>query len=274
MAMKIKSKLKSKKGVSILLALLTVLVCTTMAAIIITAATASSGRLVDQAQYDKRYFAIKSAADLLEQEITGSEITIDRIRNSNKTSSRVVKDDETSTTSEKTSVSSYELKVNDESPSSDPSLLEEIALTVLGNGSIPCDQAAYEAAYEREYESFNDEVSFDAINLTVVPASGSELNLGTSANATVEAKLESSDKLILTITSVPDENTSKDPSNFEFSIIMEFTADVSESAHSKETKTNTAYSKDNKTQTVTSTIVDTKTTTIKWVFAGMKISEG
>ena len=271
MAMKIKSKLKSKKGVSILLALLTVLVCTTMAAIIITAATASSGRLVDQAQYDKRYFAIKSAADLLEQEITESEIKIDRIRNSNKTSSRVVKDDETSTTSEKTSVSSYELKVNDESPSSDPSLLEEIALRiVLGTNSKTCDQEAY----EREYESFNDNVTFNAITLTVSPGSGSKLNLGTSANATIVPKLEGSNKLILTISNASSENASKDSSNSKFSITMEFTPDVSESAHSKETKTNTAYSKDNKTQTVTSTIADTKTTTIKWVFAGMKISEG
>ena len=59
-------KMRSQTGASITFALLIFLVCTVLCSIILTAATASSGRMSGIAEADQRYYAVTSAAELLE----------------------------------------------------------------------------------------------------------------------------------------------------------------------------------------------------------------
>ena len=60
------NKLRSQTGASITFALLIFLVCTVLCSVILTAATASSGRMSGIAEADQRYYAVTSAAELLE----------------------------------------------------------------------------------------------------------------------------------------------------------------------------------------------------------------
>ena len=60
------NKIRSQTGASITFALLIFLVCTVLCSVILAAATASSGRMSGIAEADQRYYAVTSAAELLE----------------------------------------------------------------------------------------------------------------------------------------------------------------------------------------------------------------
>ena len=64
----ISKKLKSERGVTILLALLLFLVCAVTGSVVITAGTAASGTISERAKLDQRYFSVTSAAELLRHE--------------------------------------------------------------------------------------------------------------------------------------------------------------------------------------------------------------
>ncbi|MBR0283418.1 MAG: hypothetical protein IJQ81_17795 [Oscillibacter sp.] len=64
----ISKKLKSERGVTILLALLLFLVCAVTGSVVITAGTAASGTISERAKLDQRYFSVTSAAELLRDE--------------------------------------------------------------------------------------------------------------------------------------------------------------------------------------------------------------
>ena len=73
---RIKRKLKDESGASISYALLLFLVCAALSAVIIAAGTAAAGRLSKMAQTDQRYYAVTSAAELLEEELGDSGLSI------------------------------------------------------------------------------------------------------------------------------------------------------------------------------------------------------
>lgn len=69
-------KLRSQKGASISFALLLFLVCGILCSVILTAATAASGRMSEIAEVDQRYYAVTSAAELLKDLIDGEIVSI------------------------------------------------------------------------------------------------------------------------------------------------------------------------------------------------------
>ena len=69
----IRKKLKSNIGASITFALLLFLVCSVVGSIILTSATAASGRLSGLAKSDERYYAVTSAAQLFRDALLGGE---------------------------------------------------------------------------------------------------------------------------------------------------------------------------------------------------------
>ncbi len=71
-------KLRSSKGASITFALLAFLVCAMVSAVLLAAASASSGRLSDIAQMDQRYYAVTSAAQLFCESMDGTGYSIER----------------------------------------------------------------------------------------------------------------------------------------------------------------------------------------------------
>jgi len=72
-------KLRSRRGASITFALLLFLVCTVLCSVIITASTASSGRMSQIAETDQRYYAVTSAAELLKDVIAGKTVSVVRV---------------------------------------------------------------------------------------------------------------------------------------------------------------------------------------------------
>lgn len=69
-------KLRSGRGASLLVALLLFMICSVVGIVVLTAATAVSGRASKLAESDQRYFSVASAAELLAQELNGKSVSI------------------------------------------------------------------------------------------------------------------------------------------------------------------------------------------------------
>ena len=76
MTQAIKKKLRSNEGASLMVALLFFVMCATVGSIILTAATASSGRLAKIRQDDQTYYATSSAAELVVDQILNSSVKV------------------------------------------------------------------------------------------------------------------------------------------------------------------------------------------------------
>lgn len=72
----IASKLKSRRGASMVIALLFFLMCVTVSAIILTAAETNAGRIKAGRETEDAYLAVSSAAKLLRESIGGSVYTV------------------------------------------------------------------------------------------------------------------------------------------------------------------------------------------------------
>ena len=72
----IKNKLNSQRGASLTFALLLFLVCAVVGSVVLVAGTAASGRLAGLADYEQRYYAVNSAAELLAKEIPSGKTTV------------------------------------------------------------------------------------------------------------------------------------------------------------------------------------------------------
>ena len=71
-----KKKLNSERGASISFALMLFPVCAVVGSAVLVAGTAASGRMSKVAESDQRYYAVKSAARLVIDDIDGKSITI------------------------------------------------------------------------------------------------------------------------------------------------------------------------------------------------------
>lgn len=76
--MRFVEKLKSDKGVSILLALFLFLVCAAVGSVVLTAGTAAAGRRARIEATDQKYYGVISAAELFRDKITGVSVTMER----------------------------------------------------------------------------------------------------------------------------------------------------------------------------------------------------
>ena len=77
-------KLRSRKGATILMALLVFLVCVCIGSVVLSAGTASAGRFSKTAESDRRFYAVESAARLLEGVFDGKTVTISRTKTDTK----------------------------------------------------------------------------------------------------------------------------------------------------------------------------------------------
>ncbi len=76
----ISNKVRSTRGASLSLALLLFLICSVLGAVVLTAGSASAGRVADMAEMDRRYYNVSSAAELLGGELGGKTVRIERTR--------------------------------------------------------------------------------------------------------------------------------------------------------------------------------------------------
>ena len=76
MRTKLKEKLHSRRGASITFALLLFMVCAAIGSVVLASATATAGRASGNYEYDQRYFAVTSAAELLRETLNGESMTV------------------------------------------------------------------------------------------------------------------------------------------------------------------------------------------------------
>lgn len=69
-----RKKLREERGASITMALLLFLACAVIGAVVLTAGTASAGRLSGMAETDRRYYIVASAAELVAKELDGRSV--------------------------------------------------------------------------------------------------------------------------------------------------------------------------------------------------------
>ena len=72
----LKQKARSQKGASITFALLLFLVCAIISSVVIVAATAAAGRVSQLAQTDQKYYAVNSAAELVQNMLEKPTMTV------------------------------------------------------------------------------------------------------------------------------------------------------------------------------------------------------
>ena len=122
------NKLRSKSGASIILALLLVLITSTVGVVILSSGTAASGRMARLWEDESHYMSVTSAADVLIDEINKKKVTIEI---------------------KKTGDSTYSFSVNGGSPGAqdEESLLTRTARCFIfgGDGEPP-----YENLFEAE----------------------------------------------------------------------------------------------------------------------------
>ena len=75
---RILAKLRSQRGATILFALLFFIVCAVIGSIVLTAGAAAAGRLADLKEMDRRYYAVTSAAKVLEHQLNDAGTVVTR----------------------------------------------------------------------------------------------------------------------------------------------------------------------------------------------------
>ena len=130
-------------------ALLVFLVCAVIGSVVLSAGTAASGRFSKTAESDRRYYAVESAAHLLEGVFDGKTITISRTEEEIKVTNYqlVTEDDKTErkpdgTASEKV----YSVEITIDEPDTDSSKMAYSAALQLFDGDLtqsPADADQY-----------------------------------------------------------------------------------------------------------------------------------
>lgn len=73
---RIRGKLRSQSGATIIYALFFFIICAVIGSVVLTAGTAAAGRLSQAIAMDERYYAVNSAAELLEAELSGGDVWV------------------------------------------------------------------------------------------------------------------------------------------------------------------------------------------------------
>lgn len=77
---RLKKKIRSNRGASIVIALMLFLVCAAVGAVVLTAGTAAAGRASQQEKMDRRYYSVLSAAELVRDQLDGQSYTVVRTK--------------------------------------------------------------------------------------------------------------------------------------------------------------------------------------------------
>ena len=127
------NKLRSKSGASIILALLLVLITSTVGVVILASGTAASGRMARLWEDERHYMLVTSAADVLIDEINKKKVTIEI---------------------KKTGDSTYSFSVNGKTPGTQDSLLTRTARCFIFGGDGEPSSKTY--GYLFDAKSFFD----------------------------------------------------------------------------------------------------------------------
>lgn len=269
------SKLREDRGVTILLAMFLMLVCLAVGAVVLTAATASGGRLTDIAETDARFYSVDSAAKLIRSGIEGGSVTIVRKKTDTETrvySFRQLASDGSIVYDEEPDVSNdteYAMYLGDDE---DAALADELESSILISAAAELfgldyeDEDYAETAFALEqYPAMEEEqthsyaLSHDSEDLDVSALEvGIETVLGTGGNLTV------------TISSADE----------KYAVVQHYRLNLSESQNTRRTEDETPQIESEGTnddgdgcytETVVRGTATIRTTELYWSFYGSEV---
>ena len=293
----IREKLKSRKGASLIFALLAFLVCAVVGTVVISAASASGGRVKDMAAVDQRYYAVMSAAQLFKEELNNQTFTVERVyENKVTTRTRHTKNPDGSVTSgtpeeippagQKYTIKAALPAVAPAEPAQQPvtgtmagtSLLTDAALHyVLGDSIDNANWDVDSANFVLLQQAFNESAHMlQSWNLTVsaAEADGSTVD-DLTVRVTAEMKADGSIEFTFVNAVLQDDLTSvaaADPFTVKFTL----KASVRDNSGRPDTKVNSVSTVDGSadtgvyTETIERTTTKTKTTVITWTASEIK----
>ena len=276
-------KLRSRRGASVIAALLLFMVCAVVGAVVLTAGSAAAGRVSKLAEADQRYFSVTSAAELLEKTLTDKDRTYTVTRTETRTETHIKEvelkknGDQLSETTSDIDDTDYSWSIkdgkNNGSLDVDPTLLAEAALIYVF-GPESAVRSGKETAWNATPGAAANIKTWDeaeAITLTPVTESGDPVD--DALAVTVKVELKASGDLVFTLW-----NTDGDPYKLRLTLRAVVTDDSASPAYSTETTQTTSTVEvttgenagGNKVTTTTTTVTErTKTTTISWVVDGV-----
>lgn len=244
----IKRKLRSDKGASITFALLIFLVCAVISSVVLVAATASSGRISNQAETDQRYYSVTSAAELLKELIGGSKASVKEVETSFFTTTYGV-DSSMITQSDSYEKEDYPTRYY---------IVENGNETLLTDATGPESMTTFQ-----QYAAFmfykNTDAAADKSFLLTTDITES----ATDVTITEKVKKGSGD-IELHVFNADYQTTGR-----KFELILTFDADVKTQVGTNATDA-TPKPADSGGYTIETTVVKTTTTTLTWALAGTR----
>ena len=179
----VQRKLQDRSGATLTVALLFFIMCAAAGSVILAAATTSTGRLAELQASDQNYYAVVSAAKLIQDEIDGETISVGQTETKTVTT--------TQTEKKETDASGAEVTVVEETTKTEYSYsapeFEHLKDTTAGTGNTSTTTAGTDITSATKFESFNGTDSFfllDALKNT--SANGTKGQERTGALTTVD----------------------------------------------------------------------------------------
>ena len=262
MKKRIKTKLRFQTGASITFALLLFLVCAVICSVIIAAATTSAGRMSGIAEADQRYYAVSSAAELLQALIDGKTVSI-------------VKVEETEyTTTYSSGIASDPVKGTSETrvyivPNKKASeVVEEdyIVTNLFGNPGLVNDTIPKDAAI---IINSGNTLSNRELTLTSTfysPQAGLDFD---ALAVTIREDLDANGNITLTIYNANNAKGEVSATGDRYTLVLPFGVDRSVSTSTK-TENVSSSAVDENTYTVVTKTTESTITTLVWHLTGIK----
>ncbi len=263
MKKRIIGKLRSQTGASITFALLLFLVCIVLCSVIITASTASSGRMSQIVETDQRYYAVTSAAELLKNIIDGKTVSIVKVVET--TNNTVYTSGVAGTpTQDGEAVTSVYLI-----PDKKAGAINETADLIDGNKinsaaikTIPMDAAK---------KFFNNVTLTDTdrkLELASTVYDGAGLDFDALA-VTIEENLDANGRITLTIYNKYKAKETNSSEGDRYTMVLTFGADKSEVTNTK-TENISSTASSSISYTLKTKTTETTITTLTWNLSGIK----
>ena len=257
-----RNKLQSNNGATILFALLVFLVCAVIGSVVLSAGTAASGRFSKTAESDRRYYAVESAARLLEGIYDGKTITISRkSENTNVTEYQLVTANNVTTRSlvKTDSGQKYNaaLDIDGKEPDTDPLIMAysaalQLFKRKLNTGTIDAEQYAMGVS-DPDPAVVNAAVSLEGV------IEAEEYSAFPEYSAVYSLKLQNANTAELVFTVQSD----------NYRVNVNFHADIREDTVTHSDPETSAV--EGTKETVTQVTEETKTMKITWVYDGIEV---
>lgn len=261
------SKLRSQTGASITFALLLFLVCAVLCSVIIVAATTSAGRMSGIAEADQRYYAVSSAAELLQALIDGKTVSIVKVEKSWTTttySSGVITGTEPAPVPDG-EIASATYIVPDKKASEIDETTDLVDSNMIGGLGFSIDSILEDAA-----KNVNDAATLNNRYLALTSTFYSSVGLDYDALAvTISEKLDTDGNITLTIYNAKNAKREDSTVGDRYTLILPFGVDRSESTNTKTENVSSTAVSDTEYTVVTKT-TKTTITTLTWQLTGIK----